>query len=266
MSTPSTPSVADEVGKLSKLRSDGAITDAEFQQQKDRLFGAAAATTDPAAQPAPPSATSYSGMPSDWSAVPLKNRWWFQAVMLLLIIPVGILLMLFCPAYRKKRGQAVRIGKGTKLTSIILALLLWALNVAKLVGYANLGSAAGTLYSTVAKGANSASSSPEADSVPGDALGACNDDNTKRTVRQIVEQDGQTKIVDIGDAQEVSCPALNMNNGGCLKTGDKERYCNIQLFLSSGTVNAKFRMFYGPSGKPLIEVQEGSWTDWSKMK
>ncbi|GGV36829.1 hypothetical protein GCM10010293_40320 [Streptomyces griseoflavus] len=36
---PPPPSVADELAKLATLRDQGAITDAEFQQQKQRLLG-----------------------------------------------------------------------------------------------------------------------------------------------------------------------------------------------------------------------------------
>jgi hypothetical protein len=35
----STPSVADELAKLDRLRDDGVITEAEFQAQKARLLG-----------------------------------------------------------------------------------------------------------------------------------------------------------------------------------------------------------------------------------
>jgi hypothetical protein len=257
MNTSPSASVADEIAKLNKLWLDGAISDAEFQQQKERLLGSNSAPTST------PSAPARSDVPTDWSSVRLRNKWWFQAVLTLLIIPVGIILMLSCTAYHKKRGQIVRVGKGAKFLLITIALLLWAFNVAKLMGPYNLGRAAGGAYSIIHDAADSTAA-------PGDqndgSLAACDGDDTKAAVKQILEQDGQTKVVDMGGIQEVSCPALNMDSGACMKPSRKERYCNAQVYLSTGTTGIKFHMSYGPSGKPLVEVQEGAWTDWSKMK
>lgn len=259
MSTQSPPSVADEIAKLSKLRSEGAITDAEFQQQKEKLFGGSpqhSTSTSPHMD-----RSTGSAPPSDWSALPLRKKWWFQATMTLLLIPVGVVLMLFCTAYQKRKGEIVRVGKGTKAVMIVLWSIIWAYTAFKLIGPYNLGRAAGTVYRAVDN--TSASTSP---SQHEGTLAACDDDETKATVKQIVEQDGQAKVLDMGAFEQVSCPALSSSDGSCLKTGDRERYCNVRLYLSSGAINAKFHMFYGPSGRAMVEVQKGSWVDWSKMK
>jgi hypothetical protein len=52
------PSVGDEIGKLAALRDTGALTDAEFAQQKARLLGGAATAPAPATPPSNPPPTT----------------------------------------------------------------------------------------------------------------------------------------------------------------------------------------------------------------
>ena len=73
---------------------------------------------------------------NDWKAVPLARKWWFQVVLAFLIAPVGLLLMLFVPAYQLKKGTVGRIGKGIKLLMIVLISLAWLRGLAFLADLA----------------------------------------------------------------------------------------------------------------------------------
>ncbi len=117
-------SIADELEKLNRLRLDGALTDAEYQQQKEKLLNSEVSASG--------SKAVSTGEPRELAAIPLKNRWWFQSVLTWLAIPAGIILMLCCTAYQKKKGQIVPVGSGTKALVIALAFLLWALGLARL--------------------------------------------------------------------------------------------------------------------------------------
>ena len=107
-------SVADEIDKLSKLRASGALSDDEFEQQKKSLL-----------TPTPNNPSASSSLPNDWSAIALQNKFWFQLVLIVGLIPVGIGFMLFCAAYRYNGGKIVRVSKWTKALLIALFTLIW---------------------------------------------------------------------------------------------------------------------------------------------
>jgi hypothetical protein len=98
-------------------------------------------------------------------------------------------------------------------------------------------------------------------------LAACDSDESRDLLKQAIEQNSSwgdgVRILDMGNLREVHCPAVSNANGSCMQTGKTDRYCNGQLYLTTGGINAKFRIFFGPSGELLLEVQQGSWTDWS---
>lgn len=69
---------------------------------------------------------------NDWAKVPLRNKWWFQAVLTFLIIPVGLAFVLFVPAYQKRKGKVERVGKGAKSILAVLGTVLVIFGLAKL--------------------------------------------------------------------------------------------------------------------------------------
>lgn len=73
---------------------------------------------------------------NDWTKVTLARKWWFQVVLSFLIAPVGLLLMLFVPAYQVKKGTVERIGKGIKLLMIVLISVAWVRGLAFLADLA----------------------------------------------------------------------------------------------------------------------------------
>lgn len=68
---------------------------------------------------------------NDWSKVAFINKWWVQAVATFLIVPVGLALIFFVPAYQKRKGQVERIGKGTKSILAVLAILVLVSGLAR---------------------------------------------------------------------------------------------------------------------------------------
>jgi len=68
---------------------------------------------------------------NDWSKVALVNKWWVQAVATFVIIPVGLTLIFFVPAYQKRKGQVERIGKGTKSILAVLAIVVFVFGLAR---------------------------------------------------------------------------------------------------------------------------------------
>lgn len=69
---------------------------------------------------------------NDWKAVPLAKKWWLQVVLTLLIVPVGLLLMIFLPSYQVRKGSVVRVGKASKFLIVILVSLTSILGLARL--------------------------------------------------------------------------------------------------------------------------------------
>jgi hypothetical protein len=110
-------SIADEIAKLDELRTRRILSDAEFETQKQALLKS--------------STQKDRDMPR-WEAIPLRQKWWFQAILYLLALPIGILFIILCPSYQKRRGRVVQVGKGTKVFMVILGLLVWGLNVQRL--------------------------------------------------------------------------------------------------------------------------------------
>lgn len=68
---------------------------------------------------------------NDWSQVALVNKWWVQAVATFVVIPVGLALIIFAPAYQNRKGQVERIGKGTKSILAVLAILVVGFNLVR---------------------------------------------------------------------------------------------------------------------------------------
>lgn len=68
---------------------------------------------------------------NDWSKVTLSRKWWFQAVMTFLVMPVGLALILLLPAYQNRKGRIERISKGTKSILVVLVVLVVGFNAAR---------------------------------------------------------------------------------------------------------------------------------------
>jgi hypothetical protein len=76
-------------------------------------------------------------MANDWSKIPTTNKWWFQAVLTFLVVPLGLVFVLFVPAYQKRKGKVERIGKGTKSIIVALAIVLVGLSLTRWAGTAS---------------------------------------------------------------------------------------------------------------------------------
>ena len=115
-------STADELLKLNDLKDRGLLTDAEFQQQKGLLLGqqgtSVASNNTPNAVP-------------EWATIPLRKKWWFQAVWALFFCPVGLVLLAVFPSYIRRKGQVRRVGAGAKIFVSVCLLLLLALALAR---------------------------------------------------------------------------------------------------------------------------------------
>lgn len=107
--------VADEIAKLDALRKSGALTEEEFEQQKKVFLGATSVSSAPIPEP-----TAVL-----WKDIPIWEKYWAQAIVLLLIPPVGILVMLALPAYRRRATEAYRVSKLFKGVLICLASVTW---------------------------------------------------------------------------------------------------------------------------------------------
>lgn len=172
-------SVADEIAKLNRLRGDGVISDDEFQKQKEVFLKSGAA-------PGSPSAATTIGS-NELRSIPLRSRWWFQLAILWLVIPVGIILMLTCAAYQERKGQVVRITKGTKSILIMLALLTWVFASIRLFAGSNSpGGSAQSPAATTGAAQNVEAQASAADSKPSSGLPECDSAELQNAVKQAV--------------------------------------------------------------------------------
>jgi hypothetical protein len=222
--------------------------------------------------------------------VPLYRRPWFVLLTFLIFWPLTLLIMWTGKIYYYKWGGGLapmgRLGKWLMSIGIITLGLIYFAGLAADKPSPSAGSSSvepnngntktdGSAHGRSAEQSEAPASpepSPSDQSSEGqqsaeqtDALEPCDSDTTKAALKDIIERDGQTEVLDMGDIQEISCPALNNTDGSCY-TPRNERFCNVTLYLSTGTIAGKYHMFFGPSGKPLIQLEQGSYNDWSKMK
>lgn len=108
--------IAEELSKLNELRMQGILTDAEFEARKRALLGGKGSKARQ---------VEY----AEWSDVPQKNKWWFQALLTLVVIPIGLLFLLLFKSYKRKKGEVTRVGAGSKFIFSLLALGAWVLAI-----------------------------------------------------------------------------------------------------------------------------------------
>jgi len=210
-------SIADELKKLAELRSQGVLSDAEFEAQKSALLSGRSNTASAATNDAP----------REWRDVPLAEKWWFQLIVTALANPIGLLLMLFRKSFQKTRsGEVQRVGRVSKFMFGSLGALVWALGLA--------GLSSGPI-------ATGGSTSP-----PVAAIDACDSAEARGAVTNAVEQNASStldtfKLLDMRDIVEVE-----------VLDGGKVRRCNATLVLNSGEEAVGFELSPDSTGKALL--------------
>ncbi len=209
-------SMADEIRKLDELRKQGLISDAEFERQKQVLLGGASPV---------PSAHAIADAPA-WADIDLKNKWWFQWLLTLVIIPLGLLLVLFMKSYQRgKTGHAKRVSIGFKMLFVVLALVVWGVGIAGLVG----------------------GERPSASGVA-DGVAACDSDQARAVLANAIENNAASNVVtlrllDVSDIEEVSVNAQRT-----------ARNCNATFVLNSGRERLGYTLSLASNGDLLVEV------------
>lgn len=200
-------SIADKIAKLNELKASGAITEEEFQEEKRKLLSGSAVEKP---------SVNENGVETAWDAIPLHRKWWFQVALLLLLTPIGLVLTVFVPAYKKtKSGDPERIGKGFKAVCIVIALLLWGVNIARLIG-------------------------------PG-GLPTCESSNAKETLTQAFDQSQMARNLNLSVVQVENTITLPGSN-------DKQRQCSADLMLNNGeTIPVDFSMIGQGDGTFLLD-------------
>ncbi len=182
-------STADEISKLNDLKASGAITDVEFQAEKQKLLARSDLSSDTSTGPA-------DGITLRWADVPIGKKWWLHVVLLLLLPPIGILLTIFVPAFKKnKTGAPERIGKVFKTVCVCIALALWGINFARFI-------------------------SP-------DGLPVCESSNAKATLTQAFDQSQMARDLNLSVVQVRSTTTKPGST-------DKQRRCSADLMLNNG--------------------------------
>lgn len=183
-------SIADEIAKLKELRADGTITEAEFERQKQILLTGEASPSE--------------DLPS-WDKITVHRKWWFQIALLLILTPIGLFLTVFVPAYKKnKSGDPERIGKGLKALVIVAALLLWGINITRLVGTGGLP--------------------------------ACESSNARETLAQAFDQSQMARDLNLSVVQVRNVATSSGST-------EKQRRCSADLILNNGeTIPVDFSM------------------------
>lgn len=111
---------SDEIARLHQLFKDGALTEAEFNEQKKLVLG-----------PKPSTEDNPSGV--EWSKLSFWQKQWFVGLLLLLFIPAALILMWTTTIYRKKRGVVVTMTRVEKVALSGIGLLLLGFAIPKIV-------------------------------------------------------------------------------------------------------------------------------------
>jgi|GEM_PF-2507361 len=224
-------SIADEIGKLDELRKQGVLTDAEFENQKQALLQDSPSASA-AGAPIPPTYThtssSNAGGQAEWSSIELKNKWWFQALLGLLIAPVGLTMAMLLESYQRgKLGEARRIPLWFKSLFVTLVAVIWGYSI--LSFSRNLPDASATVSTCGDDIARSALI---------DAVGnnAANNVNTLR-------------LLDIENVEEVSFDAAG-----------NVRRCNATLVMNAGRERRGYTLSVTTTGDTLVEIAAGEYS------
>jgi Short C-terminal domain len=209
-------SIADEIKKLGDLRSQGLITESEFQTQKAALLARssrASKSNNDEAQP-------------DWPSVPLLSKWWFQRVLTVLVIPAGLLVMLTRRSYERKRSGEVRPASRTsKLVLGGLATLVWGLGIA-------------TIWS---RPVNTTDPQPK-------QIAACDSSDARSALANAVRENAARhedtlRLLDVRNVTDVS-----MDEDG------QSRRCNATLVLNTGEEDVGYELLFDLTGGDSILV------------
>jgi hypothetical protein len=195
-------SIADELAKLQSLRSQGVITEAEFEQQKKALIGGGQKTTSAPDVPA-------------WDQLPIHKKWWFQALVTLIVVPVGLILLVFVPSYRKKKGQVIPVERWFKIAFAIFVLIAWAMNLGGIGGGSSVAS------------------------VP-----ACDSSRAKTVVKDAIERNGagaNLRLLELKDTKELF-----------FDSAKPERLCGGVAVLNSGDEAIRYRLWLTADKKMIL--------------
>lgn len=199
-------SVADEIAKLQNLRTQGILTDEEFETQKRKLIGTS---------PIPTATSEADGESLAWSQIPLRRKWWFQVVVTLIIVPVGLTLLVLVPSFRRKKGKIVPVERWFKIIFAVLVVVVWAANLNGIV------------------------SGTRTASVP-----ACDSRSAKNVVKDAIERnaDGASlRLLDLRDVKEL------------FYDSDKpERLCEGIAVLNSGNQAIRYRLWLSADRKAIL--------------
>ncbi len=121
-------STADEIEKLDSLRTRGIITQAEFEQQKNRLFQHAPLSTSAATLDAKLYPYAASNRSQRVETIPFYRKMLFLVITYCLFPPLTLLVMWSGPIYRKGgvNGQYVPFSLGWKIIFTIFCILAMA--------------------------------------------------------------------------------------------------------------------------------------------
>lgn len=225
-------SIADELTKLNDLRAQGIITDAEFEQRKRVLLG----TTN---------AKSASVKYAEWSEVPTKNKWWFQALLTIVVFPIGLLFLLFFKAYHKKEGAVAKVGIGFKLffVMLVLAALVFLASVAP----QSPESGASSSNTEAPQAATETAATPTPRTEP--AMVACDSREARRALADAIEHNASSnaatlRLLDLQDIQELS-----------YDESTQTRRCTATFVLNAGRERSTFVLSPASSrGQFLVEI------------
>lgn len=225
-------SIADELTKLNALRAQGVITDAEFEQRKRVLLG----TTE---------AKGGSGKYAEWSEVPTKNKWWFQALLTIVVFPIGLLFVLFFKAYHKKKGAVAKVGVGFKLFFVVLVLA--ALTFLASIAPQSPDSGAGNSTTESPQATTEAPATPTPRAEP--TMVACDSREARQALANAIENNASRnvatlRLLDLQDIQELS-----------YDEGARTRRCTATFVLNAGRERSNFVLSPSSSrGQFLVEI------------
>lgn len=218
-------SIADEIRKLAVLRDEGILSEEEFQVQKSTLVGsrepAIASRHEEISKNDPPN------FAPEWASLPVSKKWWFQALLTLLIIPVGLILMAAQKSHFKKRdGSVAKRSLVTKLMFGLLAVSVWAFNI----------------FALTENGVVWVTANPK--------LSQCDSNLAKVALTDAIENNANAnlqtlRLLDLTEIESISYDA-----------DSQTRTCNANFVLNSGTERLGYKMHTSSDGFLLVEIVE----------
>jgi hypothetical protein len=119
-------SVSDELVKLNDLKNAGLLSEGEFQQQREALLAAQLSPSPKAVSPAQTIEATPAVLPIDvWPTIPLRKKWWFQVIWVLICVPFTLILMACYPSYYRHKNVEIRKVSATNKAIFSVLWLLW---------------------------------------------------------------------------------------------------------------------------------------------